>query len=77
MPAAKKKNTDISKIHYLSNEKGDVVAVQVDIAYFQNLLSKVSDNQHEETMEDAIREIHEIEKGTLPKISLSSFLDEM
>lgn len=64
-------------IRFVTDQNGEVISVQVDIAYFQNLLDKAHENDHFQAMEDAIREIYELEKGTIPKISLSSFLEEI
>jgi|GEM_PF-6265252 len=66
-----------SKIRYVSDEKGEVIAVQIEILHFQKLLNEINDLKHDDSMEDAIREIYEIEKGTLPKVALHAFLDEI
>lgn len=70
-------NSPDQKISYVSDENGEVVAVQIGIKHFQKMIRELSDSRTEESMEDAIREIYEIERGTLPKISLTDFLDEI
>jgi hypothetical protein len=74
----KKKTADINdKVKYVSDHRGEVVAVQISIGYFQQLIESSENSKHEETMESAIKEIYEIEQGKQPKVTLSKFIDEI
>lgn len=65
------------KVKYVSDHRGEVVAVQISVGYFHQLIENSESSKHEETMEAAIKEIYEIEQGKQPKVTLSKFIDEI
>jgi hypothetical protein len=68
-------------IQFVNNNKGDVIAVQIPIEYWKQMQREISIYKRQLNIKKdlirAFKEVDLMQKGKLPKQSLSDFLNEL